>query len=790
MATHFLRIFIGLLLWIGATALDTTICDCENTKSLGLLDASLPNYCDHAKNVTQPLRARYEVWMQNRQQANGTAFVCQRWIKEKHVVGYFPHTFDTTFRTHIETLSMDECWLMVHSKQCGNQLMFQSPTGWSYTAEPQGDGEWLAERTYAITNCDLTELSITRSCPECALESPLGVLHQTNGRNYLMVGRTTVVWTDTVFPARTTCTMIKSRQGQRRYWEATEDRLGRLVADDAEFEYLFIKSHGSLHCRVDRLIPVSGQSDVFLRIFPMRQEPIQANTSTAAKDRNRRSPDENEIRAAKVTLKAGQPASGVLFHKRRCLVYDGTVRLATKHCLLTELDRIPTFTLFPDGSLKRDANLTDCVTREYNVLVLRPCGTHVAQHWTYNPVNGALSSTTYGLCAQYNESLDYVPTLKCTGEESQRWEFLRSAVSDALDYLQRKNYSNTAMFVALNAMDQIDGTSSGNANIDKANNRLAENFDRSIVLPNEFASHNQFVEGRAIERENLLADELRRVQCLALRTRTTLAYALAPMDGLLAAQYLRLGTCQRLDAAGANVMVQQCVPINITVNATLSRKCGFQPTFNGSTLSRNGLTLVPFTECFWTHDRANIGGRIHVYREGDWQPVPFQLTLPPLGDVPPFQEGIDHSAQYFPVAYAAHETKPIEQVDLLGQIMARMQESAADSASSIILSPEQSDFLPSLTTWWQYIKYGFLGLVSLIVLSIIVWTFCCLCRIIVPPIRKLLHSTRRLTPVDQHSHTTPKFHRGVGFLWEDGCPLTPLRGQDTTVMTSTALDTV
>ena len=94
-----------------------------------------------------------------------------------------------------------------------------------------------------------------------------------------------------------------------------------------------------------------------------------------------------------------------------------------------------------------------------------------------------------------------------------------------------------------------------------------------------------------------------------------------------------------------------------------------------------------------------IGGRIHIYREGDWQPVPFQLTLPPLGDVPPFQEGIDHNAQYFPVAYAAHESKPVEQVDLLGQIMARMQESAADSASSLILSPEQSDFLPSLTDW-------------------------------------------------------------------------------------------
>ena len=67
--------------------------------------------------------------------------------------------------------------------------------------------------------------------------------------------------------------MTKSRQGQGRYWEAAEDRLGRLVDDDAEVEYLFIKSHGSLHCRVDKLIPVSGQTDVFLKIFPMRQEP-------------------------------------------------------------------------------------------------------------------------------------------------------------------------------------------------------------------------------------------------------------------------------------------------------------------------------------------------------------------------------------------------------------------------------------------------------------------------------------------------------------------------------------
>ena len=125
------------------------------------------------------------------------------------------------------------------------------------------------------------------------------------------------------------------------------------------------------------------------------------------------------------------------------------------------------------------------------------------------------------------------------------------------------------------------------------------------------------------------------------------------------------------------------------------------------------------------------------------------------------------------MAHAAHEARPIEQVDLLGQILARMQESSAESASSVILSPDQSDFLPSLTVWWEYVKYGFLGLVSLIVLAIIVWTLCCLCRIIVPPFRKLLRSCQRKTTrnLDHHSHTTPRFRRGIGFLWEDGCPL-------------------
>jgi hypothetical protein len=103
----------------------------------------------------------------------------------------------------------------------------------------------------------------------------------------------------------------------------------------------------------------------------------------------------------------------------------------------------------------------------------------------------------------------------------------------------------------------------------------------------------------------------------------------------------------------------------------MRRKCGSQPSVKGATLDRNDQTLIPFTECFWTHDRANIGGDGH--RDGDWTPVPFQLKPPSLGEIQEFQEGINHSAQYFPIPNATHETRPLEQVDLLGKILARIQ---------------------------------------------------------------------------------------------------------------------
>ena len=128
-------------------SLDVTIFDCSNVKDVGLLDTSLPSYCDHHRTVETPKEARYEIWTRPQTSATGKAYTCQKWTEEKHVTGYFPHTFDTTFRTVTEMVTADACWMLVHSKRCGDHEMLETARGWSHTATPEGEGVWLSEKT-------------------------------------------------------------------------------------------------------------------------------------------------------------------------------------------------------------------------------------------------------------------------------------------------------------------------------------------------------------------------------------------------------------------------------------------------------------------------------------------------------------------------------------------------------------------------------------------------------------------------------------------------------------------
>ena len=413
--------------WIHS--LEATICDCSNVKEIGLLDTSLPSYCDHHRTIETPKEARYELWTRTQTPATGKAYTCQKWTEEKHVTGYFPHTFDTTFRTVTEMVTADACWMLVHSKRCGEHEMLETTRGWSHTATPEGEGVWLSEKTYATKNCDLVEIPIALPCVTCPLESPIGTLHQTRGQNYMLVGHTTIVW-DNVGPSpqKQDCSITEIIRGSGRVYQPKEQHLGRLIDNKKEIEVLFNQSNGN-NCGRDQLFQVIGFKDTFIRILPIIQPPIGANFT-----RNRR--ELAEIRAQKVAFKAGHELSGVLYHARRCMVKDPVKRrVSTVSCRAKELEHLAHFTLFPDGLLKESPDAQNCVTRDNNMLVLRPCAQSnvlVHQIWSYRPVPGNIENVSFGVCIEYDETLEDIPVRKCTSNDTQRWEFLQSPLNDFL----------------------------------------------------------------------------------------------------------------------------------------------------------------------------------------------------------------------------------------------------------------------------------------------------------------------------------------------------------------------
>ncbi len=77
--------------------------------------------------------------------------------------------------------------------------------------------------------------------------------------------------------------------------------------------------------------------------------------------------------------------------------------------------------------------------------------------------------------------------------------------------------------------------------------------------------HQQYMERRATTHENVLEQEIKKFYCGNLQVPKYTLMLLAEQNGLLAARANKLPMCQRLKTYVEYVMVQQCTPINISV---------------------------------------------------------------------------------------------------------------------------------------------------------------------------------------------------------------------------------
>ena len=91
-----------------------------------------------------------------------------------------------------------------------------------------------------------------------------------------------------------------------------------------------------------------------------------------------------------------------------------------------------------------------------------------------------------------------------------------------------------------------------------------ENISSTLRAEIDSAAHSQHMRDFAVEMTNSVAKEVRELQCKVREMTHRNAISTAQYNGWLAAAYLDLPQCNKLQPVGKDLAVLQCIPRNIT----------------------------------------------------------------------------------------------------------------------------------------------------------------------------------------------------------------------------------
>lgn len=318
---------------------------------------------------------------------------------------------------------------------------------------------------------------------------------------------------------------------------------------------------------------------------------------------------------------------------------------------------------------------------------------------------------------------------------------------------------------------------------DQAKNEFNPGFN--AITDALYASHHIFMEDQAIERENVLAKEIRQIYCQVKRLRKFQALLLAQSSGIAAAKALNIkDQCSHLQATGENLLLQQCQPKTVTFTA-VKTNCGFEPFVNGSTIAKDGYSLVPFQPCYWQGSLATFNGRPYKFLNDSWLIINSSIKIDNLHLIDHFQTLPDKELEYLLQIHAAQRPILTDQINIFGDITAQMSLTNAESATPILKNTDHSGIFNWTFTWLRNIKIAIITIVTLIILiplcrCLIV---CCItCRKRKVQINQITIDTpvtnkpnNRPSPISHdlssHQHRHLRHDAVHGYMWSDGCPL-------------------
>ena len=412
--------------------------------------------------------------------------------------------------------------------------------------------------------------------------------------------------------------------------------------------------------------------------------------------------------------------------------------------------------------------------------------------WTYNPRSKTLQWDNKCIVTEEKNKIRFLSNITCphTLTDAARWSFQHVLKNDQLpqQIIPELKSLTSRRFKRVRTKPEIQNQSKPsesqqNLTETQPQSTNISNADREILA----IENRQYVDAQATAHETKLANEIRQIYCKITTIQRNQALLLAQSNGLLAAQALNLKKCSRVSGSGSTLTLQQCtiVPIQLTAKLTA---CGYQPFFQGLssnfTIGKDGWSLHPFQECFWSTEYVSLNGLTYKWINDDWKVEEPSIHLTKLNLVNKFEDIPLKAYDYLPHHHSIYDANALEQTNVLADLISRIQLSNTNSLSSLVLDKKTSSNFLDASNWTNIFKYGLLALASFIfsILLLYVIIFCI-------PFNKIFSICKRKPPTSemdielttplrqqqdkQHNHSHTIIDPIKGLCWNDGCVIVP-----------------
>jgi hypothetical protein len=251
-----------------------------------------------------------------------------------------------------------------------------------------------------------------------------------------------------------------------------------------------------------------------------------------------------------------------------------------------------------------------------------------------------------------------------------------------------------------------------------------------IIKPIIQSFHEQYKQNIEIQHENELAREIRQIYCQVSVLRRLQAMTLSQTNGILAAAALELPTCSRLQGLGQSLLLQECEKKQVTVGA-IETKCGFQPYTvyknNNYTIGTDGWSIHPFSNCFWKTNLVNLNGKTfhweHNTTHADWTEQTPNIHTPNLNLVSQFEELSLNDFNYALKGHPAHSVTDLERLNVLNELIGRIEETHDNSLAGMIMSEKQDTKIGDMYSWTDYLKIIVFTTIGFIMFILVAYIF-------------------------------------------------------------------